>query len=105
MSLIPTILIDATTSVKLNSIPTTSDWRSTASTRLFDGTVQENIALTLPDARGNCRSSQNADAHNFMTLPQATTPEWGAGFCPSLVDKQRVAIARCSSKSTLAGVR
>ncbi len=67
-------------------------------TLLFDGTVQENIALTLPDATPEeiVEAAKIADAHNFiMTLPQGYNTRVGErGSALSGGQRQRVAIAR-----------
>lgn len=67
-------------------------------TLLFDGTVQENIALTNPDATQEeiVTAAQIAYAHDFiMTLPQGYNSRVGErGSALSGGQRQRIAIAR-----------
>jgi ATP-binding cassette subfamily B protein len=67
-------------------------------TLLFDGTVQENIALTNPDATQEeiVTAAQIAYAHDFiMTLPQGYNSRVGErGAALSGGQRQRIAIAR-----------
>ncbi len=67
-------------------------------TLLFDGTVQENIALTNPDATQEeiVTAAQIAFAHDFiMTLPQGYNSRVGErGSALSGGQRQRIAIAR-----------
>lgn len=66
-------------------------------TLLFDGTVQQNIALTNPDATPEeiVAAAQTACAHDFiMQLPQGYESRVGEREALFLVDKDKVAIAR-----------
>jgi ATP-binding cassette subfamily B protein len=67
-------------------------------TLLFQGTVQENIALTNPDATSEeiIQAAKIAAAHDFiMTLPQGyNTPVGERGSSLSGGQRQRIAIAR-----------
>jgi HlyB family type I secretion system ABC transporter len=67
-------------------------------TLLFDGTVQENIALTCPDATAEeiIRAAQVAAAHDFiMGLPNGYNTRVGErGAALSGGQRQRIAIAR-----------
>ena len=67
-------------------------------TLLFDGTVQENIALTNPEATTEeiIEAAQIAVAHEFiMTLPNGyNTRVWERGSALSGGQRQRIAIAR-----------
>ena len=67
-------------------------------TLLFDGTVQENIALTLPDATPEeiVEAAKVAEAHEFiMSLPQGYNTRVGErGSALSGGQRQRIAIAR-----------
>lgn len=67
-------------------------------TLLFDGTVQENIALTMPDASAEeiIEAAKIACAHDFiMSLPQGYNTKVGErGSALSGGQRQRIAIAR-----------
>jgi ATP-binding cassette subfamily B protein len=67
-------------------------------TLLFDGTVQENIALTHPDATPEeiVEAAKVAEAHDFiMTLPEGYNTRVGErGSALSGGQRQRIAIAR-----------
>lgn len=67
-------------------------------TLLFDGTIQENIALNAPDASSDqiIEAAQIAVAHEFiMTLPQGYNTRVGErGASLSGGQRQRIAIAR-----------
>jgi subfamily B ATP-binding cassette protein HlyB/CyaB len=67
-------------------------------TLLFDGTVEENIALTHPDATPEAiiHAAQIAEAHDFiMELPQGYNTRVGErGSALSGGQRQRIAIAR-----------
>ncbi len=67
-------------------------------TLLFDGTVQENIALTNPDANSEdiVEAAKIAFAHDFiMSLPQGYNTKVGErGAALSGGQRQRIAIAR-----------
>ena len=67
-------------------------------TLLFDGTVQENIALTHPDATAEeiVEAAKVAEAHDFiMSLPQGYNTRVGErGSALSGGQRQRIAIAR-----------
>ncbi len=67
-------------------------------TLLFDGTVQENIALTNPDATPEeiVEAAKVAEAHDFiMSLPQGYNTRVGErGSALSGGQRQRIAIAR-----------
>ena len=67
-------------------------------TLLFDGTVEENIALTNPDATTEeiIQAAQTASAHDFiMNLPQGYNTKVGErGSALSGGQRQRIAIAR-----------
>ena len=67
-------------------------------TLLFEGTVQENIALTSPDANSEeiIAAAKVAAAHEFiMSLPNGYNTKVGErGSCLSGGQRQRIAIAR-----------